>query len=201
MLSGGTGLFENHSPGGTIIRVFDPATFLGSARDTPVAARVITLLVSLAVLAATFWVLRRPATAPRARALEAAAMVAAGPLIATYSWGTHLVLLLLPMLVLLDWAIRRRDWLVVSLVSGGWLLIGPAHKWFQTLLVSGYSDLLVLRLMAEFGVIGITAIWAASLVAVMHQPSADRADAAHEHRSDRKQDDRAREHHPVAEVG
>lgn len=201
VLTAGTGLFENHSPGGTVMRLFDPATFLGAARDTPAAARVIALAISLAVLVATFWVLRRPSTRRGSRALEASAMVAAGPLIASYSWGTHLVLLLLPMLVLLDWSIRRRDWLVAGLVSGGWLLIGPAHKWFQTLLVSGYSDLIVLRLMAELGVVGITAIWIASLVGVTRQRSADRADAAHENRAEDEEDDRAAKHGPVARVG
>src|SRR5579872_5781004 len=29
-LSDGTGLFENHSPGGTVIRLLDPSTFLGA---------------------------------------------------------------------------------------------------------------------------------------------------------------------------
>ena len=201
VLSAGTGLFENHSPGGTVARLLDPGTFLGTVANTSPAARVITLLIAVAVLVATFWVLRRPAAPGRARELEAAAMVAAGPLIASYSWGTHLVLLLLPMLVLLHWAIARRDWLVVGLVGTGWMLIGPGHNWFQTLLISGYSNMLVVRLMAEFGVIGIAAIWAAALLAVSRQRSADRADAAHEHGADREQDDRAREDHPVAEVG
>lgn len=201
VLSAGTGLFENHSPGGTVARLLDPGTFLGTAANTSPAARVITLLISLAVLAATFWVLRRPALQRRARALEAAAVVAAGPLIASYSWGTHLVLLLLPMVVLFDWAIARRDWFVVGLTGAGWMLIGPAHNLFQTLLISGYSNLLVLRLMAEFGVVGITAIWGASLLAIVRQRSADRADAAHEDGADREEDDRAREHHPIAEVG
>ena len=125
-------------------------------------------------------------------------MVAAGPLIASYSWGTHLVLLLPPMLVLMAWAIRRRDWSVVGLVSAGWLLIGPGHNWFQTLLLSGYSNLLVLRLMAEFGVVGITAIWVASLVALRRARSAHGPDAAHEHGADGQQHDRAREHDAVA---
>jgi len=89
----------------------------------------------------------------------------------------------------------------VGLIGAGWMLIGPGHNWFQTLLISGYSNMLVLRLMAEFGVIGIAAIWAAALLAVSRQRSADRADAAHEHGADREQDDRAREDHPVAEVG
>jgi hypothetical protein len=184
VLSAGTGLFENHSPGGTVARLIDPATFLGTEPYTSAAARVVTIAISLIVLAVTFWVLRRPRPDLSGRALEAAAIVAAGPLIASYSWGTHLVLLLLPMLVLIDWGVRRREWTVLALVAVGWLLIGPAHNWFQTLLLSGYSNLLVLRLMAEFGVVGITAIWVASLMAVRRATSADGLDPAHEHGAD-----------------
>jgi hypothetical protein len=166
VLAAGTGLFENHSPGGTVARLLDPGTFFGAVRDTTPAGRAITTAIALLALGITFWILRRPRPDRTGRALEAAAMVAVGPLVASYSWGTHLVLLLLPMLVLIAWAARRRDWTVLGLVALGWALIGPGHNWFQTLLVSGYSNLLVLRLMAEFGVVGITAIWIASLVAV-----------------------------------
>jgi len=176
-VSAGTGLFENHSPGGTITRLFDPNTFI-SVRGSPFAARVLTVLVAVAVLVVTFRVLRRPALTPVGRSLEAAAIVAATPLIASYSWGTHLVLLLLPMFVLVVWAMRRRDWPVLALVSCAWLLIGPVHKLMQALLVSGYSNLVVLRVLAEFGVVGIAAIWVASLVAVRR--SANGLDPAHE---------------------
>jgi len=169
VLSAGTGLFENHSPGGTVARLIAPGTFLGAVRDTPPAAQVITTVIALAVLALTFWVLRRPQSDGPGRALEAAAVVAVTPLVASYSWGTHLVLLLLPMLVLVEWGVRRRDRTILGLVALGWLLIGPGHNWFQTLLVSGYSNLVVLRLMAEFGVVGITSIWVASLIAVRRQ--------------------------------
>jgi hypothetical protein len=180
VLAGGTGLFENHSPGGTVARLLDPGTFLGAVRDTSPAARVITTAIALVALAITFWVLRRPRGESAGRALEAAAVVAVGPLVASYSWGTHLVLLLLPLLVLTVWAVRRRDWMVLGLVALGWALIGPGHNWFQLLLVSGYSNLVVLRLMAEFGVVGITAIWVASLVAIRRGSSAHGLDAAHQ---------------------
>jgi hypothetical protein len=90
-------------------------------------------------------VLRRPRTDRQDRALEAAAVVAVGPLVASYSWGTHLVLLLLPIVILVAWSISRSDWAVLGLVEAGWLLIGPGHKWFQTLLVSGYPNMLVLQ--------------------------------------------------------
>jgi hypothetical protein len=127
-------------------------------------------------------------------------MVAAGPLVASYSWGTHLVLLLLPMFVLITWSLRRRDWLVLGLVATSWLLIGPGHKLLQALLVSGYTNLLILRLMAEFGVVGIISIWVASLLAVRRERSADGLDPSDEERSESKQDDRAREHDAVAEI-
>ena len=181
VLAAGTGLFENHSPGGTVARLFDPGTFLGAVRDTSPGARLVTTGIALVALAITFWVLRRPRQERAGRALEAAAMVAMGPLVASYSWGTHLVLLLLPMLVLITWAVRWRDWAVLALVGVGWALIGPGHNWFQILLVSGYPNLLVLRLMAEFGVIGITSIWVASLLALRRHRSANGLDTADQH--------------------
>jgi hypothetical protein len=162
----GTGLFENHSPGGTVARLLDPSTFFGATRGAPVLARIITTVIALAALVVTFAVLRTPARTATGRGLEAAAVVAVTPIVASYSWGTHLVLLLLPMLVLVAWAVRRRDWAVLGLVAVGWALIGPGHHTFQTLLVSGYSNLVVLRLMAEFGAVGILAVWVASLLAV-----------------------------------
>lgn len=179
-VSQGTGFFENHSPGGTITRLFEPETFLGPLRGSPPGARLLTVAVAIAALAVTAAVLGSPSRGDSRRALEASAAVAVTPLVATYSWGTHLVLLLVPMLVLVTWGIRRRDWLVVGLAAGGWLLISPGHKLLQALLVSGYSDLLVLRVMAEFGVAGILCVWVATLVALRRNGSADGLDPAHE---------------------
>lgn len=198
VLAAGTGLFENHSPGGTVARLVDSGTFMGSVVNTPLAARLITTVIALAVLAVTFWVLGRPRSDRDGRALEAAAIVAVIPMVASYSWGTHLVLLLLPMLLLVAWSLRRRDWVVVGLVALGWILIGPAHRGFQAVLISGYSNMVVLRLMAEFGVVGITCVWLASLLALRR--SANSLDAAHEDRAEEKKDDRTGEHNPVAGV-
>jgi len=164
-VSGGTAVFENHSPGGTITRLFEPDTFF-AVPGSPGPARVLTVLLAIAILVATLRALRSPARSAVGRSLEAAAIVAATPLIASYSWGTHLVLLLLPMFVLMAWAMRRRGWQVLGLVAAAWLLIGPGHKLMQALLVSGYSNVVVLRLMAEFGVVALFALWVASLVAV-----------------------------------
>jgi hypothetical protein len=170
-ISAGTGFFENHSPGGTVTRLIQPDTFFGAVRGSPPTARVITVAIAIIALALTAAVLRSTAAGVSGRALEAAAIVAVTPMVASYSWGTHLVLLLLPMLVLIAWGVRRHDWVVLGLIATGWLLIGPGHKWFQTLLVSGYSNVVVLRLMAEFGVVGITCVWIASLLALRRDQS------------------------------
>ncbi|MFI5282128.1 MAG: glycosyltransferase family 87 protein [Candidatus Dormibacterales bacterium] len=165
-ISAGTGIYENQSPGGTITRLLEPDTFTGAVRGSPTTARVLTLVIALAALAVTLWVLRSPVPGVAGRSLEAAAIVAVTPMLTTYSWGTHLVLLQVPLLVLIAWGVRRGDWTVLALVAAGYLLIGPGHHWFQTVLVSGYSNIVVLRLMAEFGVTGVIAIWIASLIAI-----------------------------------
>src|SRR5207245_2402201 len=80
-VSGGTGFFENHSPGGTITRLFDPNTFF-TVPGSPAPARVLTALLAIAILVFTLRVLRAPAPSALGRSLEAAAIVAATPLIA-----------------------------------------------------------------------------------------------------------------------
>jgi len=171
-ISAGTGFYENHSPGGTVTRLLQPDTFFGAVRGSPPAARVTTLVIALAALALTLWVLRRPADAATGRALEAAAIVAVTPLVASYSWGTHLVLLQLPLLILIAWGVRRQDWGVLGLVAAGYLMVSPIHHELQVLLATGYSNLLVLRVLAESGVAGIALIWIAALLAVIRERSA-----------------------------
>ena len=173
-ISAGTGQFENHSPGGTITRLLEPETFLGVVRGSPPAARVITLALAVVALAITFYVIKSPATGRTGRALEAAAIVAVTPVVTSYSWGTHLVLLLLPMFVLVDWSVRRRDWTVLAVVAVGFLLIGPGHNRFQALLISGYSNMTVLRILAEMGTVGVLAVWTASLLALRRARTTDR---------------------------
>src|SRR5260370_20378308 len=116
-VSQGTGLFENHSPGGTIARLIEPDTFLGAVRGVPLAARIITTVIALAAVVVTFWILRSPSRSATGRGLEAAAVVALTPLVSSYSWGTHLALLLLPMLVLVASALAPRHWLVLWLIG------------------------------------------------------------------------------------
>ena len=197
----GTGQFENHSPGGTIARLLQPDTFLGQVHGTTATSRVLTVAVAMVAILITFAVMRPPATTSAGRALEAGAVVALTPLVATYSWGTHLVLLLLPMLVVIVWGIRNRNWVVIALVGVAWILFGPAHGAMQELLLEGYRNLFVLRLMAEFGVVGVLAVWVATLLALRQELSAHRLDAAHEDGPKDKEDDRAAKDSPIAGVG
>jgi Glycosyltransferase family 87 len=168
----GTGFYENHSPGGTVARLFEPSTFLGATRGSPEPARLITLMIGVAAIVITVLVLRSPSETSTGRALEAAAAVALSPIVASYSWGTHLVLLLLPMSVLVVWGIRTRHWPVIGLVALGWLSIGPIHKGLQVLLATGDSNIVVLRLLTEFGPVGVLAIWVATLMAIRQERAA-----------------------------
>lgn len=166
-VSGGTGLYENQSPGGTITRLFDPNTFFGGVHGSPAVARIVTAAIALCVLAVTLVVIRSSTD----RSLDAAAIVAATPLITSYAWATHLVLLLLPLLVVTAWAIRHREWRVLGSLGAGYLLVNLGHHWLQVLLVSGYSDVPVLRIVAESGVAGLLLIWGSTLAAIRRERS------------------------------
>jgi hypothetical protein len=180
-ISQGTGFYENHSPGGTVARLFDPSTFLGATRGSPEAARAITLLIAVSAIVITLWALRGPSSSRMGRALEAAVVVSLGPIVASYSWGTHLVLLLLPMFVIVVWGIQRRAWASIALIAAGWLFIGPVHKGLQVLLVSGYSNLFVLRVITEMSMLGVLAVWIACVIALRRdrrRPSVDQTDTS-----------------------
>jgi hypothetical protein len=75
--------------------------------------------------------------------------------------------------------VRRRDWTIAALVATGYFLLGFGHNRMQTLLLSGYSNIVVLRLLAELGVLGILAIWVASLLAVRSERSRPVQESAH----------------------
>ncbi|HVH62653.1 MAG TPA: hypothetical protein VNA65_03530, partial [Candidatus Dormibacteraeota bacterium] len=133
----------------------------------PAVARIVTAAIALCVLAVTLVVIRSSTD----RSLDAAAIVAATPLITSYAWATHLVLLLLPLLVVTAWAIRHREWRVLGSLGAGYLLVNLGHHWLQVLLVSGYSDVPVLRIVAESGVAGLLLIWGSTLAAIRRERS------------------------------
>lgn len=165
-VQGGTGFRENWAPAATLLRLAEPSSFYGLAGTAPSWARIVSVLIALAVLGvtvrATLWL---PASL-EGRALEAAAWVAASPLISSLVWPSHAVLLLLPVLVLAWWSERRRR-LRPALIAGlGWLLLGPVHSAYLSLIASGVGAGWALRPLAETGLLGLLAIWAGCLLAV-----------------------------------
>ena len=176
-LQAGTGFWGNHSPGGTLIRLFEPATFEARSSSTgPPLVHVLAYALAIGVVGLSWWVLREPGRGRWRRALEASVAVSISPLVASYSWGTHLVILLLPMITLLAWAIVRRDWLKVGLVFAVWLLLSPLEAVMDSQVLV-QTNLLLLRLLAEHGVVGIFILWTACLYAAWHEEARDGTEA------------------------
>lgn len=166
-LGSGTGFRENIAPSGTVIRLLYPASYYGQAAPPALAARVLTIAISLAVLAIVAWRLGwRPRASREGQVLEAAAVVAAAPLVATLTWPSHAVLLLLPISVLAVIGGRRRDLRVLGLLAAGAVLLGPMRSVELALIAAGLKSELVLRPLAETGVLGMALIFAASLLAL-----------------------------------
>lgn len=164
---GGTGFFENHSPNGTITRLLVPGSVLaGRAAGTSPWIQPLSAAVALAVIAISAWRLGGPGAGLRRRSLEASLAVAVGPLIASYSWGTHMILLLLPLLVVLVWSIRREDWAGMALCALAWLLLSPLQTLTDVVVQGGVQNLWLLRPLAEHGVAGVGVIWLSALRAV-----------------------------------
>jgi hypothetical protein len=162
----GTGFRENLAPAGALTRLLEPSTFYGQASATPGAVRLLAALAAAAVVAITAWHLRLPRQGRRGRTLEAAAAVAATPLLATLAWPSHLVLLLLPILVLLWTAAETGDARLLAMAASSWLLLGPVHSAFLYLIAAGVTSEAVLRPLAETGLAGILLLWVASLLAL-----------------------------------
>ncbi len=163
-LGSGTGFRENIAPSGTLIRLFQPSSFYGQAGAPPPAARVLTLAISLGLLALTAWRLGwSPREGRQGLVLEASAVVAVAPIVSTLTWPSHVVLLLLPIGVLLVEGVRRRDRTLVAMVAGGALMLGPVRSGELMLIAAGVRSAIILRPLAETGVLGMALILAASL--------------------------------------
>jgi hypothetical protein len=165
-LSAGTGFRENIAPAGTLMRILQPASYYGQNIAPAAPVRALSLGLSLALLALTAWWLWRPAELTRRRlALEGAAVVAVAPLVATLTWPSHAALLLLPIAILLVEGGRRRDWTLTLLVACGTLLLGPVRSGELALIAAGVQSELVLRPLAETGVLGLGLVYVATLLA------------------------------------
>ena len=164
----GTGYAKNLSPIGAVARLLHPDSFGNTALGTGVGPfeRAVALLFAFMVLAVTTYFLARSAPSTERWSLEAAAAVAVAPLISTLVWPGHLALLLLSFVVLGAFAIRRRDWRLLTLTAVSWVLTGPGYLAFTNAYAAGYYWLPFTRLWAESALIGAVLLWATVLMAL-----------------------------------
>ncbi|MDQ6709066.1 MAG: DUF2029 domain-containing protein [Candidatus Dormibacteraeota bacterium] len=175
-LAGGTGYRENQSLAGLAARLCDPSTADhggGAGWCGRIVAWPPTFLV-LGIIAAS---VRRPGRS----GLEFALAVAALPLISTVTWSFHLVVLILPIVLLIRFAVEHQAARGLSRVLLlAWLCfsIGPAAHYaliFAPLpSLGGWLDLIpraVTQIVAESYLIGTVAIFATIWLALRQERS------------------------------
>ena len=164
-LNTGTGYAMDIAPVGAVARLLHPASIYGLEQGVDATVRIIAGAISATVLIVTAIALWSPRADGTGRGLEAAAAVAATPLIVAVVRPGHLLLLLLPMLVLGTVAIRERiTWLGVA-VAVSWMLTGPAYLWYTNLFAAGVRG----PFMApgeEIALLGMVILWLASVRAL-----------------------------------
>jgi len=163
-LNTGTGFAMDIAPVGAVARLFHPESMFGSPYGTGIdtTVRVIGYAIAAAVTLLTALVLRAPRKDRDGRALEAALVVTATPLVVAVVRPGHLIFLLLPMMVLGTIALRRADWRLGVAVTVSWVLIGPIYLWFTNLLAAGVGAQF-LRPGAETALAGAVVLWLAAL--------------------------------------
>ena len=187
-LNTGTGYAMDIAPVGAVARLLHPASIYGLVPGVDTTVRIIAGAISATVLIMTAITLWSPRADRTGRSLEAAAVVAATPLIVAVVRPGHLLLLLLPMLVLGTFAIQQRLlWLGVA-VAVSWILTGPAYLWYTNLYAEGVRGPLMAA-GAEIALLGTVILWLTSLRALrLATPSVLENRAAAVHQSGRMAD-------------
>jgi len=162
------------APVATLARLFHPGSMYGYGSGVDLTVRVLSYMIAAAVVALTVISVGSPRPDRDGRALEAAAVVAATPLVLAVVRPGHLLLLLLPIAVLLIEHVRERHWLSVGLVVASWALMGPAYLAASNVLAAGIG-LPWTRVGEETAVAGALLLWAVSLRSLR----AHRAPASH----------------------
>jgi hypothetical protein len=162
----GSGEEMNIAPLGAIARLFHPESLYLQGRGVDIPVLAITAAVSLTVLGVTAWRLRAPRAGAQGRALELAAAFAAMPLMLTLVWAGQLILLLLPMIVLLDFGLRRQSRRLVLAVAVSWLLIGPVYLGFTNAFAIGFGFQALFEVWVDAALAGALILWLATLHAL-----------------------------------
>jgi hypothetical protein len=169
----GSGEEMNIAPLGAIARLFHPESLYLQGRGVDIPVLAITAAVSLTVLGVTAWRLRAPRAGAQGRALELAAAFAAMPLMLTLVWAGQLILLLLPMIVLLDFGLRRQSRGLVLAVAVSWLLIGPVYLGFTNAFAIGFGFQALFEVWVDAALAGALILWLATLHALHNSSVVD----------------------------
>jgi hypothetical protein len=168
----GTGEEMNVAPMAAFARLLHPGSLYKQGTGVDSVVLALTALAALAVVGMTLRRLGAPRTDRGGRALEMAAAFAASPLLLTVVWAGQLVLLLVPIIVLLDFGLRRGSRGLVMAVAIAWFLIGPVYLAFTNAFAAGFGFPLLFDVWADSAMAGVVVLWLASLYALrLAEPS------------------------------
>jgi hypothetical protein len=162
----GSGEEMDISPLAALARLFHPESLYQQGRGVDMVVLGLAALAGVAVIAVTLRRLGTPRSDRQGRALEVAAAFAASPLLLTLVWAGQLVLLLVPMIVLLDFGLRRGSRALVIEVGLAWLLIGPVYLAFTNAFAAGVGFEALFQVWSESALAGVVVLWIATLQAL-----------------------------------
>ena len=173
-LAGGTGYRENQSLAGLAARLCQPST-ADQGGGAGWCGRLVAWPSTLVVIGLLAVAVRRPVRS----SLEFALAMTALPLISTVTWSFHLVVLILPIVLLIRFAVEHQAARALNRVLLlAWLCfsVGPAAHYaliFAPLpSLSGWLEVFpeaVTRIVAESYLIGTVAIFMSVILALRHE--------------------------------
>ena len=95
------------------------------------------------------------------------------PLMLTLVWAGQLILLLMPMIVLLEFALRHHSRGIVIAVAASWLLIGPVYLAFTNAFAIGLGFEAMFEVWADAALAGALILWLTCLHGLRLQTSPD----------------------------
>jgi hypothetical protein len=169
---GGTGYAKNIAPIATVARVLHPESMGHPDLGTGVGPleKAVALVFAIAALVVTAYFLGRSERPAERWSLEAATAVAVAPLLTTLLWPGQLAVLLLPIVVLVAYAIKHGDWRLLILTAFAWALTGPVYLAFTNAYAAGYYWLPIIPIWAESALVGVVLLWGTVLVALRYEP-------------------------------
>ena len=159
----GSGEEMNVASLAAIARLLHPESLYKQGTGVDIVVLALTALFALGVVVVTLRRLASPRPDRQGRALEIAAAFAASPLLVTLVWAGQLVLLIVPMIVLLDFGLRRGSRGLVVAVAAAWFLTGPVYLAFTNAFAAGFGFQLLFEVWSDSALAGIVILWLASL--------------------------------------